>query len=260
MPIRRTEAIILKSMKMGETSNLLTLYSRDFGLLKLIAKGARQSRSRYGGLLQPLYVIEAIYYHKETRDLQLLSQASLIWAPRRVQLDIEKLGLCLACCEMVLRLEGEGHGNPAAYGLLRATLETFERAESNIRSLFLAFQVRLLELLGFSPGMDHCFHCQERTIREGRYDFVNGRIYCRNCMSMALQGRTVTQDMIDAYRDLARLPLASVITKAFPKGAIAGVYHFLHDFFRYHLEEVRQLNAIDVLKQLKSMQGAFSQA
>ncbi len=259
MPIRRTEAIVLKTMRMGETSSLLTLYTREAGLLKLVAKGARQQKSRYGGLLQPLYVIEAIYYDKETRDLQLLSQASLVWAPRQVQTDIDRLGLCLACCEMILRLENEGHGNPAAYGLLRATLETFDQAETNIRPLFLAFQVRLLELLGFSPGMDHCFHCQQPTIHEGRYDFINGRLYCQSCMSLALQGQAVSQDMIDAYRELARLPLSSVITRAFPKGAIAGVYRFLHDFFRYHLEEVRQLNAINVLKKLKTMQGEFSQ-
>lgn len=61
MAIVKSEAIILHTAKMGETSKRLKLYSRRNGVLTLIAKGARSPKSRLGGMLETLYVVEVVF-------------------------------------------------------------------------------------------------------------------------------------------------------------------------------------------------------
>ena len=78
MAILRTEAVVMKGWKLGETSKILSLFTRDFGKVKVVAKGGRGSKSKFKGCLEPLTHLRIFYYDKRTRDLQLLSQADLI--------------------------------------------------------------------------------------------------------------------------------------------------------------------------------------
>ncbi|MEK7728922.1 MAG: DNA repair protein RecO, partial [candidate division KSB1 bacterium] len=78
MSIVKAEGIIVRSMKMGETSKLVTLFTRELGFLKVVAKGSRTSKSRFGAALEPLTVSRVVYYLKENRDLQLVTQAEIV--------------------------------------------------------------------------------------------------------------------------------------------------------------------------------------
>ena len=75
--IIRTEAIVLRTMKYRETSRIATLYTKERGKVSVIAKGARDGKSRMGGALQPMNHVVALVYMKESRDLQLLTQCDL---------------------------------------------------------------------------------------------------------------------------------------------------------------------------------------
>ncbi len=255
MAIRKTEGVILRTLKMGETSKLLTLFTRDAGILKLIAKGARRSRSRIGGILQPLYAVEVVYYEKESRELQILSQASLIFAPAHISADLQRFGLASACCELITRLEKEKHPNPAAYGLLRAAMEAFDRLELEPRVLFLAFQARLLEISGLSPGLDRCSSCGKEDFPVGHYDFLNGRLFCATCAGGGNFEKELQRPVIHLYRRFVHAPLAAVAAQEVPNAMLAQLYRFLVDFSRFHLEEALKLRAVEVLTRVKLFNG-----
>ena len=93
MSLQKSEAIILKTQRLGETSKILTLYSRKFGKMKVVAKGSRGLKSRFFGTLEPLNHIAIVYYFKETRELQLLSQADIIHAFVNLKDNLEKYSL-----------------------------------------------------------------------------------------------------------------------------------------------------------------------
>ena len=61
-----TDAIVLRSMKYGETSKIVTLYSKKFGKIKVIAKGARSAKSKFGASLEPMMHSSVIFYKKGT--------------------------------------------------------------------------------------------------------------------------------------------------------------------------------------------------
>ena len=72
--ITKSEAIVLKSMDFRDSSKIVTFYTRSFGKLKGIAKGARQMKSKFGAALEPITRVSLVLYKKEHRDLQLISE------------------------------------------------------------------------------------------------------------------------------------------------------------------------------------------
>ena len=76
--LTKTEAVVLKAVKYRETSKIVTLYTKKFGKINAVAKGAMLTTSKFGASLEPMSYILAVLYKKETREVQFLSQADLI--------------------------------------------------------------------------------------------------------------------------------------------------------------------------------------
>src|SRR5207237_4553588 len=104
VPLTASEAIVLKTHALGDTSRIVVVYARDHGLIKLVAKGARKTPSRFGYALEPLTHARFHFYYKPDRDLHLLSQADLIAATGSRLTDLERLAHAGAAIELIDRL------------------------------------------------------------------------------------------------------------------------------------------------------------
>ena len=78
MPLKESEAIILRSYPLGEGDRLVSFLSRSTGRLRGVARGARRPKSRFGSTLEPLSHIRIWFYERETRDLVRINQCELI--------------------------------------------------------------------------------------------------------------------------------------------------------------------------------------
>lgn len=95
--IIKTEAIVLNKIKYGDTSMIATLYTKDFGKLSGIIKGGRSSKSKIGSAVDQLNHLEIILYKKDTREVQLISNASIISHFPGIKNEFKKLQYALAC-------------------------------------------------------------------------------------------------------------------------------------------------------------------
>ena len=78
MPLRETEAIVLRTYRLGEADKIVSLFTRQFGRLRAAAGGAQRTKSRYGGTLEPLSYIRLWLFERENRDLLRLNSAELL--------------------------------------------------------------------------------------------------------------------------------------------------------------------------------------
>ena len=78
MPITKSEALVLRVIPFRDTSKILTAYTAEHGLVSLLAKGVRGPKPRFGAALELFACVDLVYYHRDARELQLLSQASLL--------------------------------------------------------------------------------------------------------------------------------------------------------------------------------------
>ncbi|MFQ5629334.1 MAG: DNA repair protein RecO [bacterium] len=254
MALVKTEAIILRTAKMGETSKLLTLYSLKDGILKLIAKGARSPKSRMGGTLETLNVVEVVYYEKSNRDLQFLSQASIVFAPKNLLKDAERTVMAMVCTEMIARLEKEQNPNASIFGLLRAALEAFNQENANGRLILFAFQMQLLRFLGFAPDLSQCASCGTGQSIKWQFQLTDAKLYCNECLQSLNSGFSLQAATLSGLRKLAKTPLTNITAIEIARTSQAEIYNFLTAFYSNHLEEARFLKTIEVLKQMKAME------
>ena len=139
MAILETEAVVLRGWKMGETSSILSLFTKDFGKVRVVAKGARGPKSKFKGCLESLTHIRIIYYDKKTRDLQLLSKADLIDPHFRIIGDMTRTTLGLAMAELVDRAVAGQDAHPEVFELLTDVLKSMNDGNGFLEALLWYF-------------------------------------------------------------------------------------------------------------------------
>lgn len=158
--IVKTRAIVVRTRRMGETSKLVTMYSDDYGKLKVTAKGARRPKSKFGAALEIMTEVQAICYLRDDRDLQTLSECDVVRAFPNLLRDFRRMSFGSAACESVDRLTIEHEPNSRIYKCLIGALTGLEEVEDEqVESLFWYFQLRIAEALGYRPELSGCVVC-----------------------------------------------------------------------------------------------------
>ena len=158
--IVKTRAVVVRTRRMGETSKLATLYSEEFGKLKVVAKGARRPKSKFGAALEVMTEVQAVCYLREDRDLQTLSECDVVQSFPALLRDFRRLSFASAACESVDRIAMEQEPNQRLYRCLAGVLAALEEVDpEQIEPLFWYFQLRLAEALGYRPELGSCVSC-----------------------------------------------------------------------------------------------------
>src|SRR5678816_1246644 len=186
MALLTTEGIVLKAQALGDTSRIVTLYTRDHGLRKVVAKGARKAPSRFGYALEPLSRSRFVFYFKPDRDLHLLSQAEVLDPLGSRIADLARLAHAQAALEIVDRLVWGEEPHPELYDLLHRTLEGCARAPATaVPAVTLAFQLQLSSLLGYRPRLDACSSCGGALSARRLFSPARGGLLCDACAAHA---------------------------------------------------------------------------
>ncbi len=152
--IIRTEAIVLRKIPFRETSQIVTLFTREKGKIAALAKGARKLKSQFGATLQPMSHIQAIFYYKPTRDLQTLSETSHITVFNRISDDLDRITVGMRMVEFVQALMQREESSPPVFNLLVNTLHHLDHVDVNPANIWLYFQLQISGCLGFQPDID----------------------------------------------------------------------------------------------------------
>src|SRR6187397_190419 len=78
MPLVETESLVIKSYNLAEADKIVVLLTRDHGVVRGVAKGAKRLKSKFGSGLEPFSVVRAEYFEKETSDLVSIQKVELI--------------------------------------------------------------------------------------------------------------------------------------------------------------------------------------
>ena len=183
MPLIETEAIVLRTHRLGEADKIASLLTRQLGRVRAVAKGALSRRGRYGAALEPLSYIRVWVYDRENRDLQRVGSAEIVESFFEMQRDYRIQLAAQYLAEVTERFLPDREVNERVFRLLLAVLRAFKRfGEVNRPLLF--FDYWLLRLGGFLPDLSRCMACQRPFEGEdGFYDPVAVALVCSRCRS-----------------------------------------------------------------------------
>lgn len=154
MALIKTEAIVLKSMNYRDRSKIVTLYTKSNGKLRAVAKGVRDVKTRWGGVLQPMAVLNTLIYYKENRTLHLVSGAEYSTSIRGIYENTDKMNTGFRIIELADKTTVDNHEIPGMFDLIADSLKMLNDATKNFVNLLFNFEFRAAKLLGFAIEMD----------------------------------------------------------------------------------------------------------
>ncbi len=190
----RVEAVILRHSEWGEADQMLTLYARELGKVRALAKGVRKLRSRKAGHLEPF--AQASLLLARGRDILLVTQADTLAAYSALRDNLMLTTYAAYVVELLDRFTYEEGENQALYQLLVDTLSRLETAaqraakseveeptpsgEAELAVRY--YEMRLLDLTGFRPQLFQCSGCGKEIQPEDQYfSAETGGALCPQC-------------------------------------------------------------------------------
>jgi DNA repair protein RecO (recombination protein O) len=252
--IVKSEAIVLRTMKYRETSRIATLYTKEIGKISVLAKGARDRRSRLGGALQPMNHVGVLFYRKESRDLQLLTQCDIATSYPGLSNDLDRMAAAMAAIELTDAVSPAEEPNRPLFDLLSSTLGAVSRATKQPGNALYYFELHLLGIIGFRPDMRRCAHCRkpvDPVPAGGSVHMTQNGILCAVCSATGLGLEILSPAALAVLQRLQETGDPASATRMVLNGRVRGeIAGVLRRFLLGHVEGLRTLRSESVFSSL----------
>ncbi len=183
MPSEKATALVLRTVEFSETSLVVTLFTREFGKIGALAKGARRLKSPFESALDLLALCRIVFLRKHADSLDLLTEAKLL---RRFRIPLRGLGALYAAyyvAELLDVLTDDYDPNPALFDSADETLQCLAAGDDAARCAA-HFELTALRLQGHMPSLDCCVGCGTAVAADGgrvSFGLQAGGVLCESC-------------------------------------------------------------------------------
>ena len=242
-----TEAIVLHTFHYLETSLILRLMTRDVGTQSVLARGARNSRKRFGSSLDLFAQGSAELHMRPNRDLQALTGLDVTRARPRLATDVGRFTAASMLAELVMRCSSD-EPSPGLFDAVEQSFDRIAAAEpGETLEAALAGAWDVVSTLGFSPSLDRCANCEASLdpVFTVAFSHSAGGALCARCGNSAAGSRQLPPTARNAIRSWVQGGRAADMS---PIEARAH-QRLLREFFQEHVSGDRELRAYRVWEQ-----------
>jgi DNA repair protein RecO (recombination protein O) len=250
MPVYTSDALILRTYKLGEADRIVVFLTRDRGKKRGVAKGARRAKSKFTGALESLTRAGVAYYERELRDLVRINyiepQRSPLAIVARHAENASALGHAEYFAELIDEWAPEGHADERLYRLGSSVIDAFADGAPTDR-LARYFEFWLLRLQGVYPQLSACPACGGAFDGGAVMPSRDTHYLCRRCATAG--GTTVSVEALRFLRSAASASpdaLAAIPLEAAPGRELELAHRRL---IQVHLD--KDLKSARVLRQLR---------
>jgi DNA repair protein RecO (recombination protein O) len=205
----RLQAAVLRRRNLGESDRILTVFSKEVGKHRFVAKGVRRPGSKLAGHSEPFMVSN--FFVARTRGLPILTQAETKFAFPRLRLSERAIAVAGLIAERVEVLTAEDEAAPRIYGLIENSLELLDSGVEPERVL-LIFDLLMLDETGFRSSLQTCIECREALAAvPNAFVIERGGFICHRCMQPGSGSRVVPVDVQKIMRMIDRGDLGQVL-------------------------------------------------
>ncbi len=252
----RSEAIVLRRIDFGEADRLLTLYSRDYGKIKALAKGARKPQTRKTGHVELFMRTAFMFAHGKSIDI--ITQAELVEAYPALREDLVRTTYAAYSAELLDSLTAEADRDERKYSLLASALGWIADSD-NLRLAARYYELRLLTLAGYQPQLFHCVSCTEQIIERDQFFSAElGGILCPDCRDQDRRAQPITAAAVKLLRYLQTRDWDTVQVLRLRGKLHQELEAIMHYYLLYVLEH--NLRSVEFLYRLRREATMFTLA
>ncbi len=159
MPLLESESLVLRSYDLAEADRIVVFFTRDHGIVRGVAKGAKRLKSRFGSALEPFSTVNLQYFQKDDRELVSIQIIELIGSRFDSASDPEFLRTFAYLADLLSAMLPPHDPNEKTYRMAKACLAADWKGANEFAAVRLYFEVWLLRLGGYLPDWSKCAEC-----------------------------------------------------------------------------------------------------
>ena len=240
--IVHTKAIILRVIDYQESSKIITVLSEEHGKIALIAKGAKKPKNKLAGILETGAVLDVVYYYKQSRGVQTLTEASIYYSDQSFRTDLEKTAILYATLELISQVVHEHEVNEPVFDFVMTFIKWLGSSEETYASLFAYVQIRLADIIGFGlvSSMEEIpvnayLNISSGNLSEHSEDELSYKLTVAQTQFMVLAMAGRNSKIFDVH---------------FGNGELKQLVHHLDVYFKYHIEGYQERKSDSIFEQM----------
>ena len=235
----KTLGIVLHSIKYSDSSNIISVFTKDFGRVSYIVYGAHKKKSSVrSSFFQPLSIVEMEVTHSPGRDLHRIKEIKMVHLFTEIPYHPVKNALALFLSEVLYRTLKQDDVDESLFLFLENSIQQLDYCERGMANFHLVFLMKLTRYLGFAPNDDG---------REFRYfDLING---------VFLQERPnhnhfILPEVAKYFYSVLHTDYSVLDSLIMSREARVEIVEILIEYYRLHLPDFHGVQSIDVLQSL----------
>jgi DNA repair protein RecO (recombination protein O) len=182
MPLVETESLVLKSYNLAESDRIVVLLTREQGVVRAVAKGAKRLKSKFGSGLEPFSEVQATYFQKDNVELVSLQKADLITSNFAAASNPDFLQKFAYLADALITFSPPHDPNETLYRMVKACVDAAATDAEVLLSTGVYFELWLLRLAGFLPDWTRCDNCRRQFDDEELANLqANFHLMCDSC-------------------------------------------------------------------------------
>jgi len=253
MPLYTTQAIVIRTLNYGESDKILTFFTRDFGKLKGIAKGARRSKKRFQNVLGLFSHLRLIFFDREGMGLVRAESGDLLNPFPKIREDLKKIYYGNYYLELMNEMANEREANPEAFDLLLSFLTDLDQMAPEEDRLRM-YEIRMLSLFGYRPHLIRCGLCKRdweelQEVPSVFFSFEKGTLVCDRCSKNGEKLVSLSLGTARLIDQIAQADLCKLNRLRFTAQALAESRGLLPRFLSHQLG--KELKSLKALKEME---------
>jgi DNA repair protein RecO (recombination protein O) len=234
MPLKQSEAIVLRSYPMREADLLVTFFTRAEGKIRGVARAAKKSKRRFGGALEPLTLVRVHWEERERHELTRIDSCEVLESPLTTTVDYHRAVALAYVGEMLDQLLPDREANDAVFRLGTAVLQRLQADAVWMPLTY--FDLWVVRLVGLLPELHLCIECGNPLDGHKAYfhPLADGLMCAEHkrlaSAEMSWESRQIAAEMFKS-------PIDAFEAEKWPRQRGADLRKFLQQRVERHLEK-----------------------
>ncbi|MDX1670912.1 MAG: DNA repair protein RecO [Balneolaceae bacterium] len=242
--IVHTSAIVFRSVDFQESSKIVTLFTEEHGKIAVLVRGAKKPKNKFSGLIDPGNILDVVYYHKDSRSVQILSEASYLDKTLNLRTEFEKMAIATSAIELINQLLHDNEVNRPLFTFTRDFLVWLDRAEPPLQAIFPYLQIRLADLMGLGLGL------QRNISTDARSYYLNVETGMIADDSETSHSYKLTQNQYNYVNLALQSRSAKLLNIALTRDELRQLVNYLDRYLKYHVEGLKDRKSDAIFEQL----------
>lgn len=243
----KTEGIVLKEIRYKDTSKIIKVFTKEYGMISIMARGAYRPKSKIIANTQPFSYNE--YNLHKGRNFFYLNQGSIINSFYYIREKMERFAYGSYMLELVEKSLAEEEKNEKLFLLFRKGLIILEKLDKSFMKFIISYELKFISFLGYKPYLQNCVLCGNNNMEKIKFSIENGGIICSNCFSKSHSSYLIEREEYIALNEFLYTKLEQAYKIKLSNKSLYKLHEVLVEYILYNIDRKR-FNTINLMESL----------